>query len=69
MNLGLDSPPRLIDLRPDDNNDREGAHDRERVRKDGGGFLVPGECVHGDVINASSELIRLVIELIGEHFG
>lgn len=49
----MQSSPRLIELRADEGDNVEGIHDRGRVGHHfGGGFLVSGEGIHSDVIDA-----------------
>ena len=70
MKLCLESAPRFIKICPDESDDMEGAHDRDRVWDHFDcGFLIAGEGVHGDVINTGSELIGLVVQPLREHLG
>lgn len=70
MEFGLQSSPRLIELRAHEGNHMEGVHDRSGVGHHVvGGFLVSGEGIHSDLLDTVPEGIVLIFQPVGEGFG
>jgi len=70
VQFSLQPPPHLIELRTDECDNVDGVHDRGGIRHHfGGSFLVAGEGIHSDVVNAGAEGIGLIFQLVSEDVG